>query len=342
VRGRIRLLLVADSHLGLDEPARPRIERRRRGPDLLANLERALTPALRGEVDVVVHGGDLLYRSRVPPELVQRAMAPLFRVADLGVPVVLVPGNHERSRIPYPLLARHPRVHLLDRPRTLTLEPLGLALSGWPYAPEMAGGGFERLLEASGWREARAPLRVLCLHQLVEGSRVGLGSGGREHVFRHGRDVIPARAIPAGLAAVLCGHVHRAQLLRQVDGRALAAPVVYPGAVERTSFAERDEQKGYYLLELAAEGEGGQLAGARFVPLPTRPMEHLRLPAAPAEQLLDELRGRLAGLAPDAIVRVELTPSPHPPPTASRLRAAAPTTMTLELAAPRRAGAPLP
>jgi exonuclease SbcD len=57
---------------------------------------------LRGrEVDVVVHGGDLLYRSRVPAWLAE-TLAPLGRPAESGVPVLLVPGNHERSRMPFP------------------------------------------------------------------------------------------------------------------------------------------------------------------------------------------------------------------------------------------------
>ena len=96
----LRLLLVSDTHLGFDLPSRPRVERLRRGPDFFACFARALEPALRGEADVVVHGGDLLYRSRVPASLVSLALRPLLQVADAGVPVILVPGNHERSAIP--------------------------------------------------------------------------------------------------------------------------------------------------------------------------------------------------------------------------------------------------
>jgi DNA repair exonuclease SbcCD nuclease subunit len=59
---------------------------------------------------VVVHGGDLLYRSRVPAWLAEAALAPLKRLAESGVPVLLVPGNHERSRMPFPLLALHERL----------------------------------------------------------------------------------------------------------------------------------------------------------------------------------------------------------------------------------------
>ncbi|MCA9565794.1 MAG: metallophosphoesterase, partial [Myxococcales bacterium] len=118
----IRVLLLADTHIGFDDPLRPRVERRRRGPDFLRNFRIALAGARRGGVDLVVHGGDLLFRSKVPPSLVQMAMEPLMEVAELGIPVILVPGNHERSRIPYPLLAAHPMIHIFDRPRPVLLE----------------------------------------------------------------------------------------------------------------------------------------------------------------------------------------------------------------------------
>ena len=89
-----RVLLLADTHLGFDQPFSPRVKKRRRGPDFFVNTERALQPALDGDVDVVIHGGDLLYRSKVPARLVSMAFEPLLRVADTGVPVVLgnVPG----------------------------------------------------------------------------------------------------------------------------------------------------------------------------------------------------------------------------------------------------------
>ena len=63
----IRVLFLADTHLGFDYPFRPRIQRRRRGAEFFTNFKRTLLPALKGRVDCVVHGGDLLYRSKVPP-----------------------------------------------------------------------------------------------------------------------------------------------------------------------------------------------------------------------------------------------------------------------------------
>ena len=44
----MRILLVADTHIGFDMPRKPKVERRRRGPDFLTNFRRALEPALNG------------------------------------------------------------------------------------------------------------------------------------------------------------------------------------------------------------------------------------------------------------------------------------------------------
>ena len=70
---RIRILFLADTHLGFDLPTGARIKRRRRGHDFLANYATALAPALAGEVDLVVHGGDVFNRSKVPTSVAWQA-----------------------------------------------------------------------------------------------------------------------------------------------------------------------------------------------------------------------------------------------------------------------------
>jgi DNA repair exonuclease SbcCD nuclease subunit len=146
--GIVRVLFLADTHLGFDLPFRPRIKRRRRGFDFFENFETALKPAFNGEVDFVVHGGDVLYRSKVPARLVEMAFEPLKRVADKGVPVYIVPGNHERSAIPHGHLVSHPLIHIFDRPRTFSLQKKDgiLALVGFPFQRTGIRKNFSHLL----------------------------------------------------------------------------------------------------------------------------------------------------------------------------------------------------
>jgi exonuclease SbcD len=308
----VRVLFVSDTHLGFDLPGRPRVARRRRGDDFFQNFERALEPARRGEVDVVVHGGDLLYRSRVPARLAEAALAPLKRVASSGVPVLLVPGNHERARIPYPLLAMHERLHVFDRPRGVVVEARGVraAFIGFPYTYEIRRRFPEILATASGDTPA-ADVRVLCLHHCIEGATCGPGN----FTFRSGPDVIRAADLPRDVAVALSGHVHRHQVLRPADG----PPVIYAGSVERTSFAEAPEAKGFVVLQLTRSG----LGPFEFRPLPARPMVRRTLFFGHGDSVEARLAAAIESTPDDAVVQLRVAGAIPAALTAAALRAIA-------------------
>ena len=184
--------------------------------------------------------------------------------------------------------------------------------------------------------EVDADARFLCIHQAVEGARVGPA----DYTFRHGPDVVRGRDIPTGPSAVLAGHIHRAQVLtHDLSGRPLAAPVIYPGSIERTSFAERDEEKGYTLV--TASLSGPRPVDPLFVPLPSRPMVKLTLDTGDLDRegLLARVRAELTDIDPQAIVRVQLE-GPRSQEAAELLTAAclrdlAPASMNISLSIPR-------
>ncbi len=203
-----------------------------------------------------------------------------------------------------------------------------VAFAGFPYARSVRQA-FPQLLAATGYREARADARVLCLHHCVEGASCGPPPG---FTFRDGEDVVRAADLPADAAVVLCGHVHRHQVLRRdLWGRSLAAPVVYAGSVERTSFAEREETKGYVIVTL---GPDGRLAACEFQPLPARPMRVVELAEnLPAARVEHALRTAIAGLPPDVVLQVRVGASLAEAEvlSAARLRALVPPTANVEL-----------
>jgi DNA repair exonuclease SbcCD nuclease subunit len=266
----VRILLLADSHLGFDLPVSPRVDRRRRGHDFLSNYAAALAPALAGNVDIVVHAGDVFDRSRPVSTLAWQAFEPLRRVAERGVHVFLVPGNHERSRLPHLRFASHPRIHVFDTPRTFVADVRGtrIALSGFPYERENVRSRFVDLTRQTAWMHAPAAAHLLCMHHCVEGATVGPG----DYTFTTAADVVRLRDVPDGFAAVLSGHIHRHQVLTtDLDGRPIGAPVLYPGSIERTSYAEMDEPKGFMILHVRAAGVVAPVQW-RFCELPARPM----------------------------------------------------------------------
>lgn len=292
----IRILFLADSHLGLDLPTSPRTSRRRRGHDFLANHASALAPELVRDVDLVVHGGDVFDRPRVDAGLAWQAYRPLLRAAELGVPVFIVPGNHERSRLPHSRFLSHRLIHVFDRPRTFTAVVRGrrVVLAGFPYERRNVRSRFVDLLEQTGWQADANALHLLCIHHCVEGATVGPS----DFVFTNAPDVIRGRDIPREFAAVLSGHVHRRQVLsRDLSSTPLPAPVLYPGSIERTSTAEIGEPKGFMIVELEPD-----TAQVRWDvrSLPARPMIVRTIPA-----------GDAAGIELEEALRLLVSSAPH-------------------------------
>jgi exonuclease SbcD len=197
------------------------------------------------------------------------------------------------------------------------------------------------LLAESGWHNHHDSCQLLCLHQTIEGARVG-PSG---YTFQQGEDVIPRAVLPEEAAAVLSGHIHREQVLhsRKFGGR-FSPPVIYPGSIERTSFAERDERKGYYDITLEDHGkEQWKIGELKFIELPARPMADLVLKESiTAEELADYLRSAAAGLDSQAIVRLRCDPGIDPEVkrlvTSRLLREVLPGTMNYQFSSDFRRG----
>lgn len=331
----VRILLLADTHLGFDLPVNPRVNRRRRGHDFQANFAKALQPALTGDVDLVVHGGDVFNGSRPPSSVVWQAFEPLKRVADRGIPVYVVPGNHERGRLPHLRFAQHPYIHIFDEPRTFvtTIHGIRVALAGFPSERDDVRRKFIELVAGTGHDAVEAHVRLLCLHQCVEGATVGPAN----YTFTTAPDVIRTVDIPLGFAAVLSGHIHRQQVLAtDLRGRPLPAPVLYPGSIERTSIAEADEEKGYMIVELSRERERVNVSW-QVHSLPARPLvrHDLQLDGLAATQVESAIRLLVASAPADAVISVRVTGAVTRDVarvlSANFLRALTPATMNLDL-----------
>ena len=296
----IKLLLFADTHLGLDYTHKPRVVRNRRGEDFFANYQRVLDYAATNEIDLIVHAGDFFSRASVSSTVIQKGYLPLKEVADQGIPIAIVPGNHEKSRLPEPILLAHRNIYVFDEPKSLYFEIRGtrVVLAGFPYIRGDIGR-LATVIDSTEWSEMASDLQILCMHQAIEGAVVG------SHNYRFGRarDVVNSRTVPVEFAALLSGHLHRHQILDYADG----PPVIYPGSIERTSIAEINETKGFCVLTFRANGSGKwRMADCELIPLPARPMHDIRLEGVElySDRLIEQLLEQINGFEADAIVRI--------------------------------------
>ncbi len=338
----MKLLFLSDSHLGFDLPFSPKDERIRRGTDFFRMYEMALKPAFDRQVDAVIHGGDILYRSKVPSHLVQMAFDPLRAIADDGIPVYIVPGNHERSKIPYPILAMHPNIHIFTKPKTFYLELSDgcLALAGFPFQKGPIRHEFHSILKETAWTKQDFDVGILCMHQSIDGASIK--QGDLFFVFRNKVDVIRIQDLPRSFSAALSGHIHRYQVLEtDLDGYPVAVPVFYPGSIERTSFQEKDEAKGFLILDLTQSKTTGRWqVSHQFHELPARPMIQISFDGTgkSAKQLHEQILSRTEGFPPDSVVGIrihgKLSAECLSALTIGQIRSSLPKTMSLNLSLP--------
>lgn len=301
---QVTILLIADTHLGEDYPFRSSRTELHRGEDFFRNMKAALASIDEYNVDFVVHGGDLFYRSRFPARLVNMALEPFMSIAEAGVPVLIVPGNHERSLIPRTLFDQHPNLYFFDEPSTFqfTCNNQSVAFSGFPSVRDNISTLFDEKVKATSCYSIQPDLHFLCIHQSVEGAQVGV----QNYTFRSGPDVVSVHQLPSLFTAVLSGHIHRAQIItHDKHGYPIPSPVIYPGSIDRVSFAERTENKGYYILRFSRIDGGRYERTARFYNLPARGMFRLEMTASTCDSyFLQELDSTINALPPGSIVRL--------------------------------------
>ncbi|MDD2716884.1 MAG: metallophosphoesterase [Candidatus Wallbacteria bacterium] len=318
----LRIAFLSDTHLGFDYPVRSENHQGRRGKDFFDNFELALQISVDRSADLIIHGGDFFFRSKISNKIEQMAFSMLSRFMRHRIPFLIIPGNHERSRLPLSLLLQHPDLHVFSAPESIRLKirNLSLRIDGIPFIGNGVRDKFSGIIAAFKQDQVKADFNLLCLHESIEGAQVGPSN----FTFRYGPDVIRACDLPDGYDCILAGHIHRSQVLAHQSGDRLI-PVIYAGSIERTSFAEKNEQKGFYLLEL--EQEKLPSLKYEFSPLPAREMISLDLNSSDPVDLKSRFKQMFESLPCRSIVRISCENIPD----SGIIKEAAPDQMIIQL-----------
>ena len=295
----IRAAFFSDTHLGYDYPLKPRSNRKRRGDDFFANLRLIVDAVLKSKPDFVIHGGDVFDHPYIHKSVIDKAFLTLFEIAEAGIPLFIVPGNHERGNLPTSLFMQHPDIHIFDSAKTYRIQCQGrpVSVSGFPYYYEGILKDFKHIQDSLIQDLSPDDLSILCMHQIVEGSKV------KNYTFKGNPDVIRIDELSDAITCILSGHIHRYQLLHNPENK---LPVLYPGSSERTSYQEAEETKGWCRLSFEPS-ENGYTFDHEFIPLPTRPMETLRFEDRLYSE--DEIRNlileKVKTIAPNSVLRFQ-------------------------------------
>ncbi len=321
----IRLLHFADLHVGMENYGRldPTTGVNERVRDFLARFDELIEYGLEHEVDLVVFAGDA-YKRPDPGSTYQRAFARrIKRLADAGVPVVLLVGNHDLPAmvqrassvdifrtldVPNVTVGHEEAIHRIETRR----GPVQVATVPYPVRQRLMARDeyhglsveeLDRALQRVVTDNIRALAQqldpdtpaVLVAHLSISGAIYG-----SERSVMIGRDAVVLKSALADPAwdYVALGHIHQHQSL---NGDAYP-PIVYAGSVERIDFGEEGQPKGFCWVELA-RGE----TTWQFIEVNARPFVTVRADVRQAANPLMALQQEIARHSLlDAVVRLIL------------------------------------
>jgi len=335
----IRLLHLADLHIGMENYGQldPATGLNGRVMDFLRRLNEAVDYALENEIDLVLFAGDA-YKSRDPNSTYRREFARrIKRLADAGIPVVLLVGNHDLPAqerrassieifrtldVPNVLVANRDQLHRLTTRRG---QPIQVATVPYPIR--------QRLLAHEEYKDKTiAELDALVQDLVTENIRalaeqvdptlpavlvghfsVSEAKYGSERSVMLGRDVVVLKSALADPSTssgqapawdyVALGHIHRHQELNN----GAQPPIVYCGSLERIDFGEEKEPKGFVVAEVQrgrAEWHFQPVAARRFLTI----RADVRDEADPLAVLLAAIERHDVN---DAVVRVVIQARPE-------------------------------
>lgn len=296
---KIRLLHFADLHIGMENYGRldPRLGVSGRVVDFVQRFDELIDYGLEREVDLVIFAGDA-FKTRDPNPTYQRAFARrVKRLADAGVPVVLLVGNHDLPAmsqkassidifhtlsVPNVIVGRIEEVHRIETKR----GPVQVATVPYPVRSRLLSRDAYRGLSMAQVDKALQTEVTDLINALKDQIDPGIPavltghfsvSGavwGSERSVLLGRDVVVQKSAVADPAFdyVALGHIHKHQDLTQ--GQPGVPPVVYAGSLERIDFGEEGQAKGFCWVEL---GRGTDATTWEFVQGDARPFVTIRV-----------------------------------------------------------------
>jgi len=243
-------------------------------------------------VDAVIIAGDIYDRS-VPPAAAVSLLDEVLNTicSELGVPVILIPGNHdgaERLRFGSNQLSQaglHIMADLdqITQPVVLSKNGCDVSFYGIPYNdPESVRNHFsvdvsshdeahQYLVEQIDSVKAANNINVLISHCFIDGAEESeserpLSIGGADRV-----SVEPFKSFDY----VALGHLHNPQYKGEEHIR-------YSGSILKYSFSEQRQQKGVTLVEMQADG----LKSTKHLAL--KPLRDMRILEGELEDLLKQ------------------------------------------------------
>lgn len=262
---RLKILATADSHFGFLY-GRTAESRKVYSKRMFKAFDTTVDFAVRNEVDLFLHGGDMFNRSKPDKRIISKAYELINKLTSQGIPFVGIPVNHDKSILPETLLSHfNSNLHLQNKFSEVRIG--SITILSFPFNARNPNNTFRKVAREA-LRKPEDQIIVLC-HQLFDGAVFG----PHQHKFTNRPDTLDTSILPENIRIVISGHIHRAQRLQ--EGR-----IFYTGSLERTSFMEIIEPKGFLIFDLDKDA-----IDIQFVENKTFPMDVLEIEIGESDPL---------------------------------------------------------
>ena len=290
---------TADIHIGVENYGRPDpvTKTSTRLVDFLDTLDEVVTFASENSADIVLFCGDA-YKSRNPNQTHQREFAKrIYSLANNGIQVFLLIGNHDSPNIPGPASALDifptlniPNVHIGSTLTTHLIEtksgPIQIVSLPWVRKGQfMSSAETDQLSTEELNSTIQSMLTTEISYQAsnldpdipsILSGHVSIDSArtSSEKSMMLGNDYVLLKssvALPQ-FDYVALGHIHKYQLLNETP------KVVYPGSLQRIDFGEEKDVKGFCSIHLDPTKKTGQRETSyEFIPVNARRMVTIKI-----------------------------------------------------------------
>jgi exonuclease SbcD len=326
----MKILHTADIHIGYSTHGKDDSERgmNSRWIDFEKCFKFMVHYAIEEAVDLFLFCGDA-YRDASPSPTEQRIFAQAIRpLLDKQIPIVMLVGNHDfpvsfgKASAINIFGELSSGVHLFEKPEVKDIDTLSgkIRVVGMPWANRsrlFAREEFAKLtteeirdkmleiytsmidLEATRIKEESLPYpAILAMHAHVDGAELTEGSEKR---LIESRDIVVPLSQTARreFSYVALGHFHRHQDLNAGS----EPPVVYSGSIERISFNECNQPKGFVIVEIDEK----KRATYKHIQTPARNMVSIDIDVRFSEKPFEKVAEKIDETDfKDAIVRVRI------------------------------------
>jgi DNA repair exonuclease SbcCD nuclease subunit len=247
----LRILQTSDNHIGEIQYARldPATGLNARSLDYLDSFKQIASKAKELDVDVLLVAGDFFTKVNPHTRYVYETIRIISDIANSGIRLLFVGGNHEAPRLattlnPLKLLEHLDKVNVVLEPRTITIENLDFVCVPAPSNFDQIRILFNPMLEEA-LKNSNSHKKILVAHApLVQA--VASSESAMEFFMGEGVD---ARQIPDKFIHCAFGHIHKFQKIDLGRGA-----VYYSGSSERFDWSEEGEAKYAILIDVTEQG----------------------------------------------------------------------------------------